>query len=244
MENNFIYGRNSVLEALLSGKREINKILLSQTARGDAVSKIIKLARQKGIVLQNCPPKKLDKLSANSQGIAAEISPAKYEDIENLIEAAKKKTNSFLAVLDSIEDPHNLGAIIRNCAAFGAVGVVIPKRHSASVNETVSKTSAGAIEHIDIARVSNINQTIELLKENGFWIYGLDRSGKDISGADFVFPTAIVVGGEGNGLHRLTKEKCDFLISIPQSDSISSLNASCASAVALYEISKRALSLV
>jgi 23S rRNA (guanosine2251-2'-O)-methyltransferase len=233
-----VYGRNPVLELLKAGKRQINKILISQTARGDAISEIIKLAKTKGIALHNVPPDRLDRFSENSQGIAAEVSAIDYIEIEDLIDTAKKNPNPLLVLLDSIEDPHNLGAIIRNCVAFGAHGVVIPKWRAAGVNDTVSKTSAGAVEHISISRVSNLNQTIDLLKEKGFWIAGAENGEKDIRNADLPFPLALIIGSEGSGLHRLVKEKCDYLISIPQKNTISSLNASCAAAVILYEITK------
>jgi 23S rRNA (guanosine2251-2'-O)-methyltransferase len=182
--------------------------------------------------------KKLDKYSENSQGIAAEVSPMQYIEIEILIAKAKQNKKPLLVLLDAIEDPHNLGAIIRNCAAFGADGVIIPKWRAAGVTETVSRASAGAIEHIPVSRVVNTNQTIELLKKQGFWIAGAENGGQPLEEAKLPFPLVIIIGSEGFGLHRLTKENCDFLISIPQTNTISSLNASCASAVILYEISK------
>jgi 23S rRNA (guanosine2251-2'-O)-methyltransferase len=244
MENpNIIYGRNSVLEAILSGKRTINKILLSKTAHGSVISEIVRLAKEKGIIIQNIPPEKL-KIGTNSQGIAAEISAIEYLEIEKLIEFSKRNANPLLVILDSIEDPHNLGAIIRNCAAFGVDGIIIPKRRAVAVNETVSKASAGAIEHINISRISNINQTIELLKENGFWIAGAEYGAESIVNMKLTFPLVIVIGGENSGLHQLTKKHCDFLISIPQTNAISSLNASCASAVILYEIYKKKIALI
>ncbi|MCL2144455.1 MAG: 23S rRNA (guanosine(2251)-2'-O)-methyltransferase RlmB [Endomicrobia bacterium] len=238
--DNIVYGRNSVLELLKAGKRTVNKIIVAQTARGGAVNEIIDLARTKGIAVHNVPPEKLDKYSENSQGIAAEVSPIQYFEIEDLIALAKKGTNSpLLVLLDGIEDPHNLGAIIRNCVAFGAGGVIIPKWRAAGVTETVSKSSAGAIEHIAIARVTNTNQTIDLLKKHGFWVAGAENGGQILEDAKLPFPLALVIGSEGFGLHNLTKKNCDFLISIPQTNTISSLNASCASAVILYEITKR-----
>jgi 23S rRNA (guanosine2251-2'-O)-methyltransferase len=236
---NIIYGRNSVLELLKAGKRTVNKILLAQTARGAAITEIINLAKSKAIAIHNVPPEKLDKYSENSQGIAAEVSPMEYLEIEELISKSKNNKNPLLVLLDVIEDPHNLGAIIRNCAAFGADGVIIPKWRAAGVNETVSKASAGAIEHIPVSRVTNTNQAIGLLKENGFWIAGAENGSRLLEEANLPFPLTIIIGSEGFGLHQLTKKNCDFLISIPQTNTISSLNASCASAVILYEISKK-----
>ncbi len=236
---NIIYGRNPVMELLKAGKRTVNKIILAQTARGTAITEIINLAKSKAIAIHSVPPEKLDRYSENSQGIAAEVSPMEYIEINDLIELSKEKQNPLLVLLDGIEDPRNLGAIIRNCVAFGADGVIIPKWRAAGVNETVAKASAGAIEHIPVSKVTNTNQTIDLLKENGFWIAGAENGGKPLEEANLPFPLVIIIGSEGFGLHRLTKESCDFLISIPQKSTISSLNASCASAVILYEISKK-----
>jgi 23S rRNA (guanosine2251-2'-O)-methyltransferase len=236
---NIIYGRNPVLELLKAGKRTVNKIILAQTARGTAIDEIVKLAKSKAIALHSVPPEKLDKFGENSQGVAAEVSAMEYTDIEDLIAKAKLSKNPLLVILDGIEDPHNLGAIIRNCAAFGADGVIIPKWRAAGVNETVAKASAGAIEHIAVSRVVNTNQAIELLKKRNFWIAGAENGGEILDGAKLPFPLAVIIGSEGFGLHNLVKKNCDFLISIPQTNTISSLNASCASAVILYEISKK-----
>jgi 23S rRNA (guanosine2251-2'-O)-methyltransferase len=236
---NIIYGRNSVLELLKAGKRTVNKLMVSQTARGSAVKEIINLAKQKGIAVHTVQPEKLNKFSEKSQGIAVEVSPIEYIKLEDLIKQSKTSPKSLLVILDGIEDPHNLGAIIRNCVAFGADGVIIPKWRSAGVNETVSKTSTGAVEHISISKVVNINQAIGLLKKNNFWIVGVENGEQNLEDADLPFPLAIIIGSEGFGLHSLTKKCCDFLISIPQKNTISSLNVSCACAVILYEIYKK-----
>ncbi|MDR2426858.1 MAG: 23S rRNA (guanosine(2251)-2'-O)-methyltransferase RlmB [Endomicrobium sp.] len=237
--DNIICGRNSVLELLKAGKRTVNKILLAQTARGTAITEIITLAKNKGIAIHNVPPEKLDKYSENSQGVAAEVSALQYIEIKELISKTKQSKYPLLVLLDCIEDPHNLGAIIRNCVAFGADGVIIPKWRAAGVNETVSRSSAGAIEHIPVSRVTNANQAVDLLKENGFWIAGAENGGQSLEETNLYFPLVLIIGSEGFGLHSLTKQKCDFLISIPQTNTISSLNASCATAVILYELSKR-----
>jgi 23S rRNA (guanosine2251-2'-O)-methyltransferase len=237
---NIIYGRNSVLELLKAGKRTANKLMVSETARGTAISEIISLAKQKGIAVHTVPPEKFNKYSQQSQGVAVEVSSIEYIEIEDLInQSMQSSSKPLLVILDGIEDPHNLGAIIRNCVAFGADGIIIPKWRAVGVNETVSKASAGAVEHILISKVSNLNQAIDLLKENNFWIVGAENGGQRLENSELPFPSAIVIGSEGFGLHNLTKKHCDFLISIPQKNVISSLNASCASAVILYEVSKK-----
>jgi 23S rRNA (guanosine2251-2'-O)-methyltransferase len=236
---NIVYGRNSVFELLKAGKRTVNKLMVAKTARGTRILEIINLAKQKGIAVHTTLPEKLDKFSGNSQGIAAEVSPIEYTKLTDLIAKAKQSPKSLLVILDGIEDPHNLGAIIRNCVAFGANGVIIPKWRAVGVNETVSKVSAGAIEHISISKVANVNQAINLLKENNFWIAGVENGGHLLEVANLIFPLAVIIGSESSGIHSLIKKSCDFLISIPQENIISSLNASCASAIILYEVAKK-----
>jgi len=235
-----IFGRNAVLEAIKSETRTINKIFISKTAHGSSISEIIKLAKAKGIIINSVPPEKLDKFEdTNTQGVVAEVSTTDYVELQDLIKSVKDKKNALLLLLDSIEDPHNLGAIIRNAVAFGVDVVIVPKWRSATVNDTVSRTSAGAIEHIKISRVTNSSQAILELKEKGFWVIGAENGNKSIHETDIPFPAVLVVGSEGFGLHQKIKEKCDVIITIPQKNSISSLNVSCASAVILYEISKK-----
>jgi 23S rRNA (guanosine2251-2'-O)-methyltransferase len=236
---NIIYGRNSVLEVFKADKRTINKLMVSQTARGSIVTEIINRAKQKGIAVHTVHPEKLDIFSEKSQGIAVEVSPIEYIKLEDLIKQLKTSSKALLVILDGIEDPHNLGAIIRSCVAFGADGVIIPKWRAVGINETVSKASAGAVEHISISKVVNINQAVDLLKENNFWIVGTEIGGRSLKDANLPFPLAVIIGSEGFGLHSLTKKRCDFLISIPQKNTISSLNVSCACAVILYEIYKK-----
>ena len=174
------------------------------------------------------------------QGVIAYISAFKYTSVEGLLGAAEERGEPpFILVLDGIEDPHNLGAILRSAEGAGAHGVVIPKRHSASVTDTVVKVSAGAALHIPVARVSNLSATLDELKDKGLWIYGLDMTGDNYSSADFSESAALVIGGEGKGLGRLIKEKCDMLVSIPMKGKISSLNASNAAAIVMFEISRR-----
>ena len=235
-----LFGRNAVLEAIKSGNRTINKILISKTAHGSSISEIIKLAKAKGIVINNVPPEKLDKFEQeNTQGVVAEVSATNYVELEDLMDTVKNKQNGLLLLLDSIEDPHNLGAIIRNAVCFGVDGVIIPKWRSATINETVERTSAGAIEHIKIARVTNSSQAILKLKDNGFWILGAENGNNSITDTKVPFPAVLVMGSEGFGIHQKIKEKCDLIITIPQKSTISSLNVSCASAVILYEIFKQ-----
>ncbi|MCR4662916.1 MAG: 23S rRNA (guanosine(2251)-2'-O)-methyltransferase RlmB [Endomicrobiaceae bacterium] len=235
-----IFGRNAVLEAIRSGNRTINKIFVSKTAHGSSISEIIKLAKMKGIVVNNVPPERLDKFEQeNTQGVVAEVSSINYVELEDLINIAKNKEKGLLLLLDSIEDPHNLGAIIRNAVCFGVDGVIIPKWRSATVNETVERTSAGAVEHIKIARVTNSSQAILKLKDSGFWILGAENGNNSITNTKVPFPAVLVMGSEGFGIHQKIKEKCDFIITIPQKNTISSLNVSCATAVILYEISKQ-----
>ncbi|HBU70135.1 MAG TPA: 23S rRNA (guanosine(2251)-2'-O)-methyltransferase RlmB [Elusimicrobia bacterium] len=236
----YISGRNSVREALIAGTKTINKILLSKQAHGTPIQDIIRLAKEKGVPMHHVPPERLDKFSEeNNQGVVAEVSNTVYLDLDELWEKVKGETKPLLVVMDGIEDPHNVGAIIRSAVALGANGIILGKWRSAGLTETVSRSSAGAIEHIPVARVTNIAETINRLKEFGVWIYGAENGGKSVSEEEFSFPMALVIGSEGQGLHRLVKERCDFLISIPQTPIISSLNASCASAIILHEIFKK-----
>jgi len=239
-----IFGRNAVLEALKSDNRTINKIFVSKTAHGTNISEIFKLAKAKGIVVNNVPPEKLDKYeNENTQGVVAEISATEYIELDELINLTLEKQKGLLLLLDGIEDPHNLGAIIRTAVCFGADGIIIPKWRSATVNETVERTSAGAIEHIKIAKVTNSSQTILKLKESGFWIIGAENGNDSINNTQIPFPSVLVLGSEGFGIHQKIKEKCDIIITIPQENKISSLNVSCASAVVLYEIYKQKITL-
>lgn len=235
-EQDIICGRNSVREALRS-ERTVNKVYISRNARGTPVEEIIKLARQRGVPVHHVPPEKLDNFRVeNNQGIVAEVAPIPYLDLAELWERIKTNEKPLIVILDSIEDPHNLGAIIRNAVAFGAHGVVIGKWRSAALNETVVRASAGAIAHIPIARVTNIAESINELKELGVWIAGTDTAGTPLRESSLAFPLAVVIGSEGEGMHDLVKKRCDFLVSIPQTSTISSINASCAAAIVLYEM--------
>ena len=221
-----IEGRNSVLE-LLESDRDINKILIAKGEKHGSINKIITIAKQRKIVIAEVERQKLNAISEtnNHQGVIAIVPPFNYSSVEDILESAKQKNEEpFILILDGIEDPHNLGSIIRTAETAGIHGVIIPKRRAASVNATVSKSSAGAVEHIKIARVNNINETIKYLKEEGLWICGTVGDAKDyyynqnLKGA-----LAIVIGSEGFGMGKLVKENCDFLVKIPMKGKITSL---------------------
>ncbi|AIS53209.1 RNA methyltransferase, TrmH family, group 3 [Thermoanaerobacter kivui] len=241
-EQNIIFGRNPVIEAIRGG-REIEKIYVSKTAGGN-ISKIINLAKENGIVVSTTDNETLDKLSnfQNHQGVVALCALYKYFDVEDLLEYAEQKGEKpFLVILDGITDPHNLGAIIRSAEAFGVHGIIIPKRRAVGVNATVVKTSAGAVEYVKIAKVSNINKTIKKLKEKGLWIVGTEANAeKSFGDLDYDIPLALVIGSEGEGISKLILQNCDFVVKIPMWGHINSLNASVAASLMIYQIvSKR-----
>lgn len=231
-----LYGRNPVLEALKS-RRPINKLLVIQP-EGSLIP-IVKLAEKAGIPIQRTNRKSLDQLTGNArhQGVVAYVAAKEYVAVEDLLEqAAKKKEQPLLVALDHLEDPHNLGAILRVVDAAGAHGVIITKARSVTLSATVAKTSAGAVESVPVARVSNLTQTLVQLKEAGLWVVGLDGEAQEvIYSIDWKLPTVLVVGAEGKGLGRLVKDNCDLLARIPMAGQINSLNASVAASVALYE---------
>ncbi len=235
-----IIGRNAVIEAL-KADREIEKILVSGTGEG-SIKKIIAMASDKKIPIHFSDKVTLDRAAdgENHQGVVASVSAAPNVEIDDILAyAASRNEDPFIIILDGIEDPHNLGAIIRTAECAGAHGVVIPKRRAAGITEVVSKTSAGAIEYMRCARVANIVQTIEKLKSHGVWIAACDMYGDTLYDANLKGSIAIVIGGEGNGIGKLVKEKCDFAISIPMKGQIGSLNASNAAAVVLYEVRRQ-----
>ncbi|ABY94024.1 MULTISPECIES: 23S rRNA (guanosine(2251)-2'-O)-methyltransferase RlmB [Thermoanaerobacter] len=241
-EQNVIFGRNPVIEAIKSGK-EIEKIYVSKTAGGN-ISKIINFAKEAGIVVSTTDNDTLSKLagSQNHQGVVALSAVYKYFEVDDLLEyAEQKKEKPFLLILDEITDPHNLGAIIRSAEAFGVHGIIIPKRRAVGVNATVVKTSAGAVEHMRIAKVSNINNTIRDLKERGLWIVGTDvNAEKSFEELNYDFPVAFVIGNEGKGVSKLVLQNCDFVVKIPMKGKINSLNASVAASILIYQVvSKR-----
>lgn len=232
-----IEGRNPVIEALRSG-REIDKIYVKTGE--SSLGKIIKLAKDRGIIVQEASNQRLDTMSETRahQGVIAQTAVHEYSSVSAILQRAKDKGESpFVIICDKLTDPHNLGSIIRTANAAGAHGVIIPKHESVGLNASVGKSSAGAFEFTPVARVTNLSQTIDTLKKEGLWIIGADADGdKSIYKADFKGAVAIVVGNEGEGISRLLKEKCDFLVSIPMMGEISSLNASVAAALMLYEV--------
>lgn len=233
-----IFGRNPVLEALRS-ESEINKIYVAKGDLQGSIKEIIALAKEKGVQIQQVERAKLDKMfpKENHQGVAASIAEAEYVDWQEMVEIARSKgEDPLIIVLDELEDPHNLGAILRTADAVGAHGVVIPKRRAASLTSGVAKAAAGAVAYVPVARVSNLGQTIEAMKKAGLWIAGAAMGGTEIYKQDMTGPLAIVIGSEGKGLGRLVTEKCDFLISLPMHGQINSLNASVACGVILYEV--------
>lgn len=239
MKDLYVVGRNPVLE-LLRGKKEIDKIYILKGDNQGSIKKIIGMARDKNIHIQEVDKARMDILAQGHvhQGVAALVSEFKYSTIDEILDRAKSLNEEpFILILDEIEDPHNLGAIIRTAEGAGAHGIIIPKRRSARVNQTVYKASAGAVEHILVADVVNIANTLELLKERGLWIYGADVDGKqyhfdtDLKGA-----IGLVIGNEGKGMTRIVKEKCDVLVKIPMYGKVSSLNASASAAILIYEI--------
>lgn len=235
----YIAGKHSVLEALRSG-RTINKIWVAESAQKQLTAPIVAAAKSAGIVVQFVDKRKLDQMAENMQhqGVVAQVAPYEYATVEDLLARAKDKGEApFLLILDEIEDPHNLGSILRTADCTGVHGVIIPKRRSAGITATVSKTSAGAVEYVPVARVTNIAQTIEELKEAGVWVSGADVAAKQsMYQSDFKIPTAIVIGNEAKGMGRLIKERCDFLIQLPMFGEINSLNASVAASVLMYEV--------
>ena len=234
----YIYGINSVTEALKSRGRAFEWVGMAKERHDLRLQRLIEDCRKLGIPVRFLQRAELDRMAGQvgHQGVVAVTSAKQYNDLGDVI-AAKRGQHSLIVVLDGVEDPHNLGAILRTADAAGANGIVIPERRAAAVTGTVTKASAGASEHLPIAKVTNISRTIEELKENNIWTVGLDERGTQTYDAlDYNMDCALVLGGEGKGLHDLVKRKCDFLVSIPMLGKVPSLNVSVAAAVVLYEI--------
>ncbi|MBR6342398.1 MAG: 23S rRNA (guanosine(2251)-2'-O)-methyltransferase RlmB [Selenomonadaceae bacterium] len=233
-----LVGRNAVTEALKSG-RGINRILLADGERDGSVKTIVALARERGIVTEFVNRSKIEKLAAGHrhQGVLAHVSPVAYVTVEEILErAAQAGEPPFLLLLDELEDPHNLGALLRTADAAGVHGVLIPKRRSVSLSATVAKTSAGAVEYVPVAKIGNMVQTLKMLKEKGLWAVGADMDGsQSYDEADLTGPMVLVVGSEGHGMSRLVKEHCDFIVRLPMVGKINSLNASVAGSILIYE---------
>mgnify|MGYP000103894825 FL=1 len=245
MEKEFhdqVEGRNAVIELLESG-RDINKIFISNGEKHGSINKIINMAKQRKVLITEINKSKLKEMAKteNFQGVIAIVPPFEYCDVDDILEEAKKRNEPpFIVILDGIEDPHNLGSIIRTAETAGVHGIIIPKRRAASVNSTVAKVSAGAVEHMKIARVNNLNETIKSLKENDIWICGTDISTDTYyDEQDFTGSIAIIIGSEGFGMSRLVKENCDFLVKIPMKGKITSLNAAVSAGIVIYEAVKQ-----
>jgi len=237
--NEQVEGRHPVLEALKAG-REINKIMVAEGSSGSSLMEILAAAAKKNLIVQNVPKSKLDQIAPgrNHQGVIAYIAAKEYAELSDIIENAKKSTRpGLIIVLDEVEDPHNLGSILRSADAVGAHGIIIPKRRAVPLTSTVAKASAGAIEHIPVARVANISQTIEILKKEGFWVVGTEvNTEKLYHQVDMTGPTVIVIGNEGKGLGEVVKKRCDYLVRLPMVGNIQSLNAGVATGILLYEV--------
>ncbi|MCC8192760.1 MAG: 23S rRNA (guanosine(2251)-2'-O)-methyltransferase RlmB [Ruminococcus sp.] len=236
-DSEIIVGRNPVIEAIKSG-RTIDSVYINANAKG-SISVIVNLCKENSILVKRVDDRKLDKMSngASHQGVAAVLGCASYCSVSDILENAKSKGESpFIIICDEIEDPHNLGAIIRTAEAAGAHGIIIPKRRSASLSSTVYKTSAGAASHVLVARVTNLASAIDELKQNGVWIYGTDAKGENYTSVSLEGAVALVIGSEGFGMGRLIKEKCDFLLKLPMYGKVNSLNASVAAGVFMYEV--------
>lgn len=234
-------GRNSVIEAL-KAERPIDTILVKKGESEGMLKVIIAMAKEKDIVVKDMTKEKLDELShtGKHQGVIAFCAAHEYAEIDDMfVKAAEKNENPFIIVLDGITDPHNLGAIIRTANAVGAHGIIIPKRRAAGLTAVVGKTSAGALQYVPVARVVNITSALEDLKQKGLWIACADMDGTGLYSAPLTGAIGLVIGGEGNGVSRLVKEKCDFTVSIPMMGEIASLNASVAAAVVMYEVLRR-----
>lgn len=240
--NDQVEGRNSVLELLESGK-DVNKIFVTRGEKHGSINKIITMARKRKIIVVEKDKRQMDNMATiqNYQGVIAIVPPYSYCEVEDILEYAKSKNEDpFVLILDGIEDPHNLGSIIRTAETAGVHGVIIPKRRAAVVNSTVNKVSAGAVEHMKIARVTNISDTIEKLKKEGLWICGTDiNTDKYYYEQDLTGPIGIVIGNEGSGMSMKVTKACDFLVKIPMKGKVTSLNASVSTGIVIYEAVKQ-----
>ena len=236
-----VAGRNAVRE-LLSGERDIEKIYVQGGEREGSVKLLVALAREKKLPVVEVDKGKLDAIScgARHQGIVAIASERNYYSVEDILNLATERGEApFIVMLDGVEDPHNLGAIIRSAECLGVHGIIIPKRRSVGLTQTVAKASAGAIEHMMVARVTNLASTVDELKERGLWFYAADMGGEEYYKADMKGAACIVLGSEGQGISRLVKEKCDFTVSISLLGKVNSMNVSCAAAVILAEVARQ-----
>lgn len=235
--NDFIIGRHPAVMALKSDQ-EINKVFIQSRLKSDAISQIIKLAKEKRLVISNVPKTKLDQMSEhqNHQGVALAVAAYHYATIDDLFEnAAKHDEDPFFLILDELEDPHNLGSIIRTADAAGVHGIIIPRRRAVGLTSVVAKTSTGAIEHVLVARVTNLVQTAQELKDRGVWLFGTDMKGTDYRRWNAKEAVALVIGNEGKGISSLLKKNCDEMLTIPMIGHVQSLNASVAASLLVYQ---------
>lgn len=241
MSQDFIIGKNPVIEALKS-ERDINKVWIAEGSQKGQMQQVTQLARERGVTVQFVPKKKIDQMvEGTHQGVVASVAAYQYAELDDLFKKAEASgQDPFFLLLDEIEDPHNLGSIMRTADAVGAHGIIIPKRRAVGLTATVAKASTGAIEHIPVVRVTNMARTIDELKEKGVWIFGTDAKGKDdYRNMDGTLPLGLVIGSEGKGMGRLIRDKCDFLIRLPLAGKVTSLNASVAAGLLMYEVYRK-----
>ncbi len=235
----YIIGRNAVAEAL-KACRPIDSVLIAKGDRQGSIASIIAGCRSAGIPIKETDIRKLEAIAPHHQGVIAVAACKAYAETDDLFRlAAERQEPPFFIICDELEDPHNLGAILRTAEAAGAHGVIVPRRHSVGLTGAVYKSSAGAVEYVPVVRVANLTETIKELQKRGVWIYGLDMDGDDWCSVDLTGPVALVIGSEGKGISRLVRENCDFVLSLPMSGKINSLNASVACGIAMYEVSRQ-----
>ncbi|WP_187116286.1 23S rRNA (guanosine(2251)-2'-O)-methyltransferase RlmB [Kurthia massiliensis] len=236
-----IAGKNPVLEALRS-TRDINKIWIAEGVKKSSITELLDMAKERKIVVQFAPKQKLDKLSSeHHQGVVASVAAYNYAELDDIFKIAEERgEDPFIIILDELEDPHNLGSIMRTADAVGAHGIIIPRRRSVTLTAVVAKASTGAIEYIPTVRVNNLSQTVDELKERGVWIAGTDAKGsQDYRRMDATLPLAVIIGSEGRGMSRILTEKCDFLYNLPMVGHVTSLNASVAASLLMYEVYRK-----
>lgn len=237
-EHDFIIGRHPAVAALKAQDQEINKVFIQEGLRSDAIGEIIQLAKRRRLVISTVPKTKLDQMSdhQNHQGVILAVAAYHYASIDDLFDRAKERGEApFFLILDQLADPHNLGSILRTADAAGVHGVIIPKRRAVGLTEVVAKTAAGAIEHVPVARVTNLVQTAKELKDRGLWLFGTDMKGTDYRHWDAKGAVALVIGNEGKGISKLLKQSCDEMLTIPMIGHVQSLNASVAASLLIYQ---------
>jgi 23S rRNA (guanosine2251-2'-O)-methyltransferase len=241
LEPEIIGGKNPVLEALRAD-RDMNKIWIAEGVQKKGLTELLQLAKEKGVLVQFVPKKKIDGLTdSNHQGIAAAVAAYNYAELDDLFKAAAaRQEDPFFLILDELEDPHNLGSIMRTADAIGVHGLIIPKRRAVGLTAVVAKSSTGAIEHVPVVRVNNLSQIVDELKKRGIWIAGTDaKESVDYRKMDATLPLAVIIGSEGQGMSRILREKCDFLYQLPMVGHVTSLNASVAASLLMYEVYRK-----